>query len=502
MKKIVLLLTVIMLFVFSITGLAVEKGGELEIGLDADPPMLDPHLSTAMVDRQVFQSLYDTLIEIDENMELVPGLAEDWTIEEDGTRYVFELREDVVFHDGSKFDAEAVEYNFERMLDSDFASPRSSDLSLVKDFEVLDEYKIAVTLKEPFAPFLATLADRAGMMVSPESAEEEGEDFANQPVGTGPFKFVERKVQEEIILEKNEDYWKEGTPYLDRVVFRPFPDDNVRVLNLTDGDLDIIDTVPPKDMEKLETETTIKLSNKNGLGFQGIWVNKEKKPLDNDKLARALSLSIDRKALVDTVFKDAAVPGNSPFPPGTTMHDKDQKVPEVDPVAAEKLLKEAGKSDGYKLKLMVESNPTVEQTAEVIQSMASRVGIDVEIELIEFGSMVDRLEKGDYQAALLGWSGRVDPDGNTYRFFHSEGSMNDSNYENKEVDNILDKTREVTDNEERKKLFQEMMGEMNAELPYIFLYHPREISALKEEVKGFTPYPDGLFRLSEVWLED
>src|SRR6056297_563441 len=163
MKKLLVLLLIMTFLIFSGTGFAAEKGGgELTVGLEADPPMLDPHLSTAKVDRQVFQSLYDTLVEVDNNMNLVPGLAKDWTIENDGTRYVFKLRENVKFHDGTKFNAQAVKFNFERMRDDKLGSPRKSELSLIENIEIVSDYKIAVELSKPFTPFLASLADRAG----------------------------------------------------------------------------------------------------------------------------------------------------------------------------------------------------------------------------------------------------------------------------------------------------------------------------------------------------
>ncbi|MGM0410824.1 MAG: ABC transporter substrate-binding protein [Bacillota bacterium] len=502
MKKLLLLFFVLTLFSLSSVGMAVEKGGDLVVGLEDDPPMLDPHLSTAKVDRQVFQSLYDTVVEVNENMEIVPGLAKDWTVEEDGTRYVFELRDDVYFHDGTKFDAEAVKFNFERMLDDKLASPRKSELDLITEIEVLDKYKVAVNLEKSFNPFLASLADRAGMMVSPAAVKEKGEDFANNPVGSGPFKFVDREVQDKIELEKFTDYWKEGLPHLDTVTYKPYTDENVRVVNLTNGELDMIGEVPPKDLSKLKTDSNLEVSMTSGLGFQGIWVNKGKMPLKDNDLAQALSKSIDKKAIVEVVFGESAIPADSPYPPGTSMHNEDRETPKVDPVAAKKHLNKAGKSDGFELTLMVSPAPTAKQTAQLIQSMASKVGIDIELEQLEFGTLLDRLTSGNYQAALLGWSGRMDPDGNTYRFFHSEGGLNDSNYKNEEVDQILNETREVSKTEERKDLFQDLMVHLDRDLPYIFVYHPKEIKAFKDNVKGFTPYADGLLRLEEVWIEN
>ncbi len=502
MKKLVLMLVLLLTFSLAVGAVAPQTGGELSVGLDADPPMLDPHMSTARVDRQVFMSLYDTLVELDSNLNIVPGLVKNWQVKNDGEEYVFELREDVLFHDGTKFNAEAVKFNFERMLDPEFASPRKSDLDLIKEIEVLDEYWIRIILSEPYVPFLATLADRAGMMVSPTAVEKYGADFANQPVGTGPFKFVEREIQDHITLKKNENYWQEGLPYLDKVVYRPFPDGNVRVINFASGDLDFIDELPPKDVEKIKNQADLNLNMASGLGYQGIWINKAKAPFANDKLTQALNLALNREAIVNVVFGETAYVANSPFPPGTVMHDENRESVKADPAKAKELLKSAGQASGYEFNLMVAPDPTAKQTAQLIQSMASQVGIKINIELLEFGTLVDRLMSKNYQAALLGWSGRVDADGNTFRFFHSEGSMNQSSYTNPEVDQILEQTRKVADTAERKALYKQMMTHLDQELPYIFVYHPKEIKAYKDHVHDFVAYPDGLIRLEKVWVTD
>ncbi|MGM0602683.1 MAG: ABC transporter substrate-binding protein [Bacillota bacterium] len=501
MKKLVILLIVLSLSLSFSAAAAPQSGGTLTVGLDDDPPMLDPHMSTTRVDRQVFMSLYDSLVMLDPELNVKPGLAEDWEISEDGTRYTFYLRDDVVFHDGTEFTAEAVKFNFERMLDPELGSPRKSDLDLIEEIEVVDKYTISLELSRAYVPFLSTLTDRAGMMISPAALEEYGENFSSHPVGTGPFKFVEREMQDRIVLEKNENYWQEGLPYLDEVVYKPFTDGNVRLVNMTSGELDLIDEVPPKDMEKLSEDNSVKVSTVSGVGFQGIWINKAVEPFSSDALTQALNYSINRDAIVNVVFGETAYPGHSPFPPGTSVHDESREVVQADTEKAKELLKEGGKADGYEFNMLVSPEPTAKQTAQLIQSMASQVGIKVNIELLEFGTLIDRLMATNYQAILVGWSGRVDPDGNTYRFFHSEGSMNQSNYSNPEVDKLLDAARKENDPAKRKELYGQVVEYLDEELPYIFVYHPKELKAHKNRVNGFTPYPDGLMRLHEVWVD-
>lgn len=479
-----------------------SAGGTLTVGLQADPPKLDPHMSSAKVDRQVLKSIYDSLVSVDQNMNLVPALASDWEIVDEGKTYIFQLRQDVKFHDGTKFNAAAVKFNFERILDPDLGSPRKSELSLIDKIEVIAEYQLRIELSKPFTPFLATLADRAGMIVSPTAVEKWGDDYATHPVGTGPFKFVERAIQEKIVLEKNAAYWQEDLPYLDKVIYKPYTDGNVRVINLTSGDLDLIDTVPPKDVDKLIKDPKIQVDMASGLGFQGMWINKGQAPFDNHDLTQALAKSINRQALIKVVFGETAFVATSPFPPGTVMHDASRQGIIMDLTGAKEKLKAGGQPNGYTFDLLVAPSPTNQQTAQLIQSMAAQAGIEVKISLLEFGTLLDRLQSGNYQAALLGWSGRIDADGNTFRFFHSTGGLNNSFYQNDEVDQILEKTRQISDVKTRKALFSDLMKHLDRDLPYIFVYHPKEINAFKKRVHGFATYPDGLLRLHEVWVEE
>lgn len=505
MKKKFLLVTIVCLVVMFIPWGVLAgpvNGGTLTVGLQADPPKLDPHMSSAKVDRQVLKSIYDSLVAVDQNMNIVPALVTDWEIVDDGKTYLFNLRQDVTFHDGTKFNAEAVKFNFERILDPDLGSPRKSELSLIKGIKVVTEYQLRVELSKPFTPFLAALADRAGMIVSPTAVQKWGDDYTNHPVGTGPFKFVHRAVQEKIVLEKNSTYWQEDLPYLDKVIYKPYPDGNVRVINLTSGDLDLIDTVPPKDVDKLIKDPNMKVDMASGLGFQGIWINKGQAPFDNQDLTQALAKAINRQAIIKVVFGDTAFVATSPFPPGTVMHDPSREGITLDLDEAKEKLKAGGQPNGYTFNLMVSPSPTNQQTAQLIQSMAAQVGIEVKISLLEFGTVLDRLQNGNYQAALLGWSGRIDPDGNTYRFFHSEGGLNNSLYHNVAVDQILEKTRQVSDVKTRKALFSDLMEYLDQDLPYIFVYHPKEINAFKKRVHGFATYPDGLLRLHQVWIEE
>ncbi len=471
----------------------------LIVGMDDDPPQLDPHFSTAAVDRQVFHSIYDKLVDVDDKLNFVPQLAADWKISEDGKVYTFHLQEGVQFHDGTPFNAEAVKYNFDRMMDASLGSSRTAELSLVENVEAQDEYTVVVTLSSPFSPFLATLADRAGMMLSPTALEEKGDDFQNSPVGTGPFKFVERVKQDRLVVERNEDYWN-GAPKIEKIIYYPYSDENVRVTNLKSGNTDIVNKVPPKDVEDLKNNSQLEVSEKEALGFQGLYLNLESEPFNNKQLRQALDLVIDREALVKVALRDMAVPSAGAIPPSSWAYDESVTVTERDIEKAKKLLAEAGHPDGFSFTLKLAPKPIEEQLGQMIQSMAKEAGIEVKLEMVEFGALIDQMNSFDFDAIRLGWSGRVDPDGNLHPLFHTGGSIN-YGFSDEKMDKLLSDARETSDQEERKKLYTEASLYAKEEVPYIFLYHEIDFNAYKLFVKDFKQLPDNMMRFHEVSVQ-
>lgn len=471
----------------------------LVAGLDDDPPQMDPHFSTAAVDRQAYHSLYDKLIDIDENLNFVPQLAKDWEISEDGLKYTLYLQEGVTFHDGTPFNAEAVKWNFDRMLDPEQGSTRTSELSPIKEVIVVDENTVDVVLKAPFSPFLAVLTDRAGMMVSPTAVEEKGEDFKNSPVGTGPFKFIERVKQDKIVLERNENYWGEKTA-LEQVIYRPYSDENVRLTNLVSGEVDIINKVPPKDVEDLKNNPNITMSEKGSIGFQGLYLNNKNEPFNNQALRNALDLVIDRDAIVKVALRDAAVPAAGAISPGTWAYDESIKVKERNIEKAKKLMADAGYPDGFSFTLKLAPKPVEEQTGQMIQAMAAEAGIKVELEMVEFGTLIDQMDNYEFDAIRLGWSGRTDPDGNMHALFHSTGYIN-YGFNDSKVDSLLEEARIVTDQTKRKELYRQVSEIAQEKSPYIFIYHELDYKAYKNNLKGYNHIADTMMRFHNVTFE-
>ncbi len=481
---------------------APRRGGVLRVGLNADPPNMDPHQSTAAVDRQVFQSLFDKLVDIDENLNIVPMLATSWTISSNGKTYTFKLRPNIVFHDGTPFNAEAVKYNFERMLDPAFGSPRRFEIILVQKVTVIDPLTVQVDLESAFSPFLSILSDRAGMMVSPAAARRLGRDLPREPVGTGPYKFVEKRAQDRVVLERFDRHWDKSAAQVDRIIFRPFIDEAARLANLRAGELDIIDQVAPSDVPELRTDSRVRLLEREGLGWQGIWLMVQGPPFNNRALRQALNATIDRRTLVRVVFGETATPANGPFPTGLLASDAgpNARIPERNLDLARAKLREAGQPSGIAFTLKITPGRVPQQIGQIVQSMAGEVGFRVSIEIVEFGTLLSQFADRRFEAGLLGWSGRPDPDGNIYNNFVTGGGQNRSAYANPRFDTLLDAARILTTAEHRRRAYADALAILNEDLPYLFLYWPKEYKVISPKVRGFVQNPDGMIRLRHVWL--
>lgn len=480
---------------------------DLRIALQSDADVLDPDQSRTFVGRIVYTALCDKLVDITPELELIGQLATDWSWNEDQTQLTMQLREGVTFHDGTPFNAEAVAYNIERSQTLE-ESRRKSEVASITGTEVLGEYEIRLDLDQPDATLLAQLADRAGMMISPTAAKEAGADFGSDPVCSGPFAFDNRVAQDRIVLKKYADYWNADEINFETVTYLPIPDNTVRLANLQSGDVDIVDRVSATDLEQAKADPKVQIESAVSLGYQGITINvgngeKAKNPLGEDsRIRRALSLAIDREALNQVVFNGAFAAGNQPFPPNSPWFDKDYPIPERDVEAAKALLAEAGYPDGITIEIQAPNSTEPQQVMQVVQAMAAEAGITIEIVSKEFATMLQDQTAGDYTASQVGWSGRVDPDGNVHQFLTTGGGINDSGYSNAQVDEYLNAARVTNDTAERKELYNNARDILMEDSPLVYLYHPTWIWGLAEGVEGFTPYADGMIRLEGVSLSE
>lgn len=471
----------------------------LEVALESEPPELDPNLSSAYVDRQVMASIYDRLVDINRQGEIVPMLAESYDISDDGTEYTFELRKGIKFHDGTPFNAEAVKFNLDRYQTED--SVRSSEVEPIDSVEVVDDSTVRVTLSEPFTPFLAVLTDRAGIMASPKAIKENKGRISDNPVGTGPFEFVERVRGDHITVEKNEDYWRDGYPKMNKIVYSGIEDENVQYQNLQSGELDLIDSIPYVEFRNLQSDENYRVSILPGLGYQGMNLNTQQPPFDDKRVRQAVYQTVNREAIVKAVLRGVGgSPANSPFGEDSWAYSKESDAyPARDPEKAKALLKEAGESN-LSFTLKIDPAPTSQQLGQVIQSSLKPAGIDVKLEQLEFGRLLEDSISGNYEALFLGWSGRIDPDLNIYPFMVTDGDFNDTGYSNPEVDRLLNEARTESDQAKRKELYSQIMDILHEDVPYVYLYHNNSTTdfAMQKNVEGFEPYPDGIMRLAGV----
>jgi peptide/nickel transport system substrate-binding protein len=358
-----------------------------------------------------------------------------------------------------------------------------------------------VTLSEPFAPFLAVLTDRAGIIASPKAIEENNGRISKDPVGTGPFEYVERVRGDHITVKKNPDYWREGLPKLDKIIYRGIEDENVQYQNLQSGELDLIDSIPLVEVKDLQESGDYRVSIEPGLGYNGIWLNVTRPPFDNEKLRQAVYQLVDREAVAKAALRNVGgTPANSPFSKQSWAYGESDEYPPRSVEDAKALLKEAGEPNGFSFTFKVDPSPLSQQIGQIIQSNLKPAGIKVKLEQVEFGTLLEQNTSGDFEAMLLGWSGRIDPDLNIYNFTVTDGDFNASGYSNPEVDRLLGEARTASDRVQRKQLYDQVMEILHEEVPYVYLFHSNLTTdfAMQPTVKGFEPYPDGILRLAGV----
>jgi peptide/nickel transport system substrate-binding protein len=478
----------------------------LRVALREDPDILDPTLSRTYVGRIVYMSLCDKLFDVNEKLEIVPQLATGYNWE-DPTSLVIKLREGVTFHDGEKMDAQAVVYSLNRHLTMQ-GSFRRSEMGDIAAIEAVDPLTVRIKLKNPSGSFLATLTDRAGMIVSPKAAEAAGRDFGTRPVCAGPFRFVERVAQERMVVERFPNYWDAGRIHLQRVTYLPIPDNTVRLANLQSGAVEFGERMEPDDLRAIQRNSNLRGVPVQELGYQGITINIGNGPRSNTpmgqnaKVREAFELAIDRAAINQVVYEGMYTPTRQAVPPASPYHIRDfQPLPRnVDRARA--LLREAGFTSPVPVELTVPNNPDLRQAGEVIQAMVREAGFDLKLRASEFASALQGAVRGDFETFLLGWSGRIDPDGNIYSFIHSKGGQNDGRYSNPEVDRLLDEARAETEPSKRLELYtQAMQIALGQDHMRIYLWHRKNVMIHSARLTGYRPVPDGLVRLQDMRLQ-
>src|SRR5579859_46645 len=330
---------------------APKRGGTLKIALPSDIIGIDPHGASAGVDRNVYTSVYNGLVAPDKDLNMVPDLAESWTTP-DPTTYIFKLRANVKFHDGTPSDADAVKQNFDWILDPANASPRQPEIADVDQVSVVDPLTVKVTLKSAFAPFLSIISDRAGYIVSPIARAKFGKDFTRNPVGTGPFQFVEWVKDDHVTFKRFDGYFDSSVPYLDQLTYRPIPDLTVGLTELKTNNVDFLYMIDPKDVQDIKSTPNLVYLEGPGVGYQGLWINTAKGPLSTRALRQAVNLAVDREALLAAVYFGVGQIAAGPIPPGlTNFYDASISYVKRDVAAAKQKLSEGGQPNGFSMVL-------------------------------------------------------------------------------------------------------------------------------------------------------
>ncbi len=480
---------------------APQAGGEVVIGVAGDFINLDPILSTSGDDYPFVWGIYDTLVTYDSDLEIQPGLAESWEFPDD-TSIVLQLKKDVKFHDGTDFDAEAVKFNIERANSEDSVIP---DLRHVEEVEVIDTHTVKLHLSVPDASILLALTERPGLIASPAAIEKDGEEFQQNPVGTGPFKFVSHVPNGELIYEKNDDYWKEEEPYIDKLIFKVMQQETTRINALKSGEVDIIAGISPFSIDSLETAENIKLEMPNSSHrSKGIVFNASMEPFDNLKFRQAVTHAIDRDIIVDTLSNGYGEPLYQIFPNDFWAADPDLKI-EYDPEKAKQLLEESGVEDPSFTMLVSQQDFYEPMFTDIITEQLAAIGITVETETLEGTAAYQKMwAEKESQAMSSGTAGKPDPHLLMEIWVIAESFFNAGEQTTPEFDELIVAANSTNDQEERAELYHEInrMQALDEVVNIIPVMSVPIIYALNENVHGFAANGLGKSNFNSVWIEE
>lgn len=497
-----------------------ENGGTLVFGRGGDSTSLDPSRTTEGETFKVTKNIFETVVDFEEGgTEIVPGLATDWDVSDDGLTYTFNLEEGITFHDGTDFNADAVVKNFERWAGGDaelfpyynsmFGGFEGDEGHVIESVKAEDDSTVVFTLTRPQAPFLKNLAMDMFAIASPTAFNEQGDDdFERNPVGTGPFKFVEWKPNDSITVEKNEDYWQDGLPKLDKVIFQSIPDNSARLNALLSGEIDLADGINPSDATSIEDNPDLQLIERPSMnvGYLGLTVTRE--PFDKVEVRQAMNHAIDKQAIIDAFYEGRAEIAVNPMPSSIEGYNEEIEGYDYDPEKAKELLKEAGLEDGFEMELWAMPVPRPympdgQKIAEVIQKNLADINVKAEIVSHEWATYLELAEKGDADAFMLGWTGdNGDPDNFLYVLLDEDniGSNNYTYFKNDETHDLFIEAQQEIDQDKRNEMYKEAQEILHEEAPWVPIAHSTPLLGASEDLSGLVPHPTGSDLLSEVTL--
>jgi peptide/nickel transport system substrate-binding protein len=497
----------------SASGPALKNGGTLTIALESDPDALDPTLARTFVGRMVFADMCEKLYDLNAKLQIVPQLAASLpTVSADHLTVTIKLRTGIKFNDGTPFNAAAVKESLDRDKTLK-GSARASEISPVTSVDAPNPTTVVLHLATRYSPLTAQLADRSGMVMSPKALAALGDKFAQNPVCVGPFMYKDRVAGDHITLVKSPYYYDKKDVHLDTIVWKILTDPAARAANLRAHDVDVAEGLAATDLPSIRSDKSLHLFKATSIGYQGITVNIGNShglahlPYTNtgtaiaksSALREAFELALDRKVINKVVFGGTTKPDCFPVVPGSPWYAATKGIPcklTADVKAAKAAFQRSGLSPGVTVHLMLGTDPVAARLGQVIQAMEKQVGINVVLDPTEFVTSLNHEDAGQFETFAIGWSGRIDPDGNIYNFIQTTGSQNDSGYSNPVVDRALNNERKASTQKARLVSFHAALAQAAKDRPVIYLYHPVNYDAESTKVAGVQLYGDGLVRVA------
>lgn len=494
----------LMALVFTVSGVvapALAKG-TLRFGMTEDPISLDPVIPSDNASIHTILLIFDQLVRAGVTGETIePGLAESWTISDDGLEYTFKLRA-AKFSTGDPVTAEDVVFSLKRAAGKE--SRWASFYKPIKGVTALDTQTVKIVLKEPFTPIMSNLAMWSASIVPKKVVEKDPKGFATKPVGSGPFSVKEWRRGEKIVMVKNPYYWQQGKPYLDGVEFFIEPEDNTRILKLRSGELDVAANAPFNLIQSLEKDKDVNVVVNDVLRSDFVLLNTTKKPFDNVKVRQALNMAVDREQIIKGILFGRGKIAKSSLPI-MKYYNHDIETYKFDLEKAKSLLADAGHPDGFEAELLVISGqPVASQTAVVMQSSFQKLGVKIKISMLEGGTHWDTTKSGNYEMALsYCTSDTIDPDQIIGFTMLTPGRADSyhTRFKNEKINELFVKGRTTLDGPAREKIYKEILSLHYQDAPFIFLYHIPSVYGVRSNIKNFQICATSNYRLEEVKIE-
>ena len=474
--------------------MAAQDGVELTAGLIEEPDTLEPHNLTAAAAGLVGYVVMPGLVWWDYDLGISPMIAESWDTSDDGLTWTFQIRPNLVFHNGKPCTAQEIVRNFEHIIDPEGGSFLAPDYEAVESVEAPDDTTVVFTLSEPFALFLAVLTNRCAI------TDMDAYD-ATTPIGTGPFKILEWNRGTGLKLEKHDEYWEDGLPLADRVNWNFYPESDSRVLALQAGEIDVTNGVPSQQIDQLKGEDSVRVDPIPGVVHDYIAFNCAEGPFSDVRMRKAVAHAIDKEIIVEGALWGYGHATNIPFPPTSPWYTETPDY-EYDPEKAKALMEEAGYGDGLDIDMPVPGFSPLPAVAEIIQPDLAAVGINLRLVQTEWATYWPEIYlKGQFDITVMEYSARVDPDQTFYPRYRTDGVHNATHYSNERMDELLDQGRITTDQEERKKIYDEVQTILVDELPWLWLFLPDVTMGWGSDITGFRQHPASHFYLKETTRE-